>query len=64
MAKFAKDNNLCLAPTFYVGIYDKDKILECFSQQQDDNALFYDNETEGFVIRNAESFKYKDFVQC
>ena len=59
--KFAQKFNLCVVPTFYIGIYNKDEILRCFNQQQDDNLMFYNNETEGFVIRNYSSFKYEDF---
>ena len=41
---------------FYEGIYDAKKIAESFNKT-DSNG----NQTEGFVVRNSDSFKYQDF---
>lgn len=48
-------------PTFYVGIYNKDLIMKLFNELKKANFDNYNNETEGFVISNCNSFKYKDF---
>lgn len=44
-------------PLIYDGIYDKETILAAFNEYQNKQT----NEVEGFVVRNANSFRYEDF---
>jgi hypothetical protein len=70
------ENNICLdwdttemwcelleltpAPLFYRGSYSSSKIMEVFDDYRNHRAK--DN-VEGFVVRNAKQFHYKDFDQ-
>jgi hypothetical protein len=47
--------DLKVVPVFYRGIYDKEKIIKEY------NTNFKGPQTEGYVIRLASSFEYKDF---
>ena len=44
-------------PTFSVGQYSKKLIMEAFDNYKSKS----ENEVEGFVVSNVESFKYEDF---
>ncbi len=48
-------------PVFYMGEYDKEKIMKRFIDLKEYNLNSFGNETEGFVVSNAASFKYEDF---
>lgn len=48
---------LKMVDVFHVGKYDKDIIMEKFEQYKSKS----NNEVEGFVVRNIDSFKYEDF---
>ena len=51
--EYAKILNLETVPVIYRGIYDKEKIINSFKP--------YELTNEGYVIRLADEFKYKDF---
>jgi len=51
--KFADYLRLITVPVIYEGVYDPMKIIEAFQP--------YKESHEGYVIRNQESFQYKDF---
>lgn len=55
--KFCSDNKIAMVPTLYIGKYDKDLILKLFNEY----CASVDQEVEGFVVRNANSFNYNDF---
>lgn len=44
-------------PVIYRGEYDKERILKAFNEYQGK----HENEVEGFVVRNANSFPYAEF---
>lgn len=44
-----------MTPTLYIGEYDREKIKDLYQSSYDGNTM------EGYVIRNCESFSYKDF---
>lgn len=48
---------LKMVDVFHVGKYDKDIIMKKFKQYKSKS----NNEVEGFVVRNIDSFKYEDF---
>ena len=50
---FCKELNILPVETIYLGIYDRDKILEAFDP--------YRNTNEGFVVRATNSFNIDDF---
>lgn len=55
MCGYLKINHV---PVIYRGKYDKDLILEAFNEYCSKVAP---QEVEGFVVRNADRFKYEDF---
>jgi len=55
--------NLHFVPIIYEGKYDKDVIMRMFEDYKSANVALRNNETEGFVISNADAFKYEDFSQ-
>lgn len=50
--------NINHVPVFYVGKYDKDKIMKQFQLYKNEHK---NQEVEGFVVRNIEAFSYNDF---
>lgn len=48
-------------PVFYRGMYDRDAMLDAFGRWKDSELDINGNETEGFVVRIADSFPYADF---
>lgn len=57
--KFAESLNLELAPVLYDGIYDEKIIKKLFT-----GSSKFSGEQEGYVIRIADSFDYKEFNKC
>lgn len=58
--EFCEENNLKTVPIFYLGQYDKDKILNKFNEfKKFKNGM--GQEVEGFVIRNLDGFSYDEF---
>ena len=55
MCGYLKINHV---PVIYRGKYDKDLILKAFNEYCSNVAP---QEVEGFVVRNADRFKYEDF---
>jgi hypothetical protein len=53
--EYAELLSLSVVPVIYEGIYDKKKILDLY------NTKFKGSQCEGYVIRNADEFNYKDF---
>jgi len=56
MEIYAQELNLKIVPVLYKGVYNVDIVKSCYGLRQ-----FLGGEQEGYVCRNVDSFKYKDF---
>lgn len=60
LLNFCKNNQLKPVDTFYIGKYDKDRILTEFNRYKEVSE-HNNQQVEGFVVRNADQFHYDDF---